>query len=273
MLRSGVAPQRYLQTRPSSAELQTVLLGLLGRSKVDPRLGRGQWYLSEAMAKEFALNQQPKPQEIMKAVWSLISQGLAYIDYSQPSADNWTLHLTLAGKSAANDQTTNPDSPDKYIHRLQHDVPNASDTVLRYVNEALVSYLNRSYLASAVMLGVASEADFLEMAEAFGHWLPSTEGTKFLTLIRKPNAAYLAKFEEYRKKLEPRKPDLPEELADGMALTLDAIVDLLRIYRNEAGHPRGKQIGRDQAKIHLEMFARYVERMYAFKAFFERMTN
>ena len=196
--------------RTSSAELQTVLLGLLGRSKVDSRLGRGQWYLSEAMAKEFAPNQQPKPQEIMEAVWSLISQGLAYIDYSQPSADNWTLHLTLAGKSAANDQTTNPDSPDKYIHRLQHDVPNASDTVLRYVNEALASYLNRSYLASAVMLGVASEAAFLEMAEAFGHWLPSTEGTKFLTLIRKPNAAYLAKLEEYRKKLEPRKPDLPK---------------------------------------------------------------
>jgi hypothetical protein len=57
-----------------------------------------------------------------------------------------------------------------------------------------------------------------------------------------------------------------------MDLTLVAIADLLRIYRNEAGHPTGKQIGRDQAKINLEMFARCLERMYAFKVFFERST-
>jgi hypothetical protein len=119
------------------------------------------------------------------------------------------------------------------------------------------------------MLGVASEAAFLEMAEAFGQWLPSAEGTKFLEFLRNPRTSYFQKFLEYRKKLEPRKSSLPDDLADGIALTLDAILDLLRVYRNDAGHPKGKPIVRDQAKINLEMFAPYLERMYAFTAFFE----
>jgi hypothetical protein len=58
-----------------------------------------------------------------------------------------------------------------------------------------------------------------------------------------------------------------------MALTMDAILDLLRIYRNDAGHPKGRQIAREQARLHLEMFAHYLERMYAFKAFFEGATT
>jgi hypothetical protein len=110
------------------------------------------------------------------------------------------------------------------------------------------------------------------MAEAFGRWLPPPERASFLTLVSKPRTSYQAKFEEYRKTLEPLKRDLPEVLADGMTLTLDAMLDLLRIYLNDAGHPKGEQIPREQAKITLEVFARYLERMYAFKAFFEGPT-
>jgi hypothetical protein len=267
----GVTGERALSQsqQPSPAELQTSLIKLLKSSKVDRRLGKGEFYLAEQLTQVFPAHEQPDQRQIMEAVWSLISQGLAYIDYSQSSADNWKLHLTRAGEATANDQSINPDSPGEYLQRLQEDVPEASDTVHRYLNEALSSYTNRCYLASAVMLGVASEAAFHEMAVSFGQWLPSKEGEKLLSLIAKRNVAYLAKFEAFRKKLEPRKPDIPAELSDGMALTLDSILDLLRIYRNEAGHPWGKQIDRAQARINLEMFVRYLQRMCAFKAFFD----
>lgn len=254
----------------SIGQLQTALLKLLIDPAADRRLGSGHHYLSERVAQQFGSGRRPPPRQVMEATWSLISQGLAYIDYSQPSVDNWTLHLTPAGEAAAGDQSINPDSPGEYLQRLRADVPGASATVWQYANEALASYVNRCYLASAVMLGVASEAAFLEMAEAFAGWLPEGERERYSSLINKRNAAYLAKFEDFRRKLEPRKPDLPEDLSDGMALTLDSVLDLLRIYRNEAGHPRGKQIDRAQARINLEMFARYLQRMYAFKAFFEQ---
>ena len=54
-----------------------------------------------------------------------------------------------------------------------------------------------------------------------------------------------------------------------MALTLDSVLDLLRIYRNQAGHPTGKHVSRDDAFITLQMFARYLQKLYTLRSFFE----
>jgi len=50
---------------------------------------------------------------------------------------------------------------------------------------------------------------------------------------------------------------------------MDSILDLLRIYRNESGHPTGRNISREDAFINLQMFARYLEKIYKLKSFFE----
>jgi hypothetical protein len=62
---------------------------------------------------------------------------------------------------------------------------------------------------------------------------------------------------------------MPDELSDGMSLTMDAVLDLLRINRNDAGHPTGRMFTREDAFISLQMFARYLQKLYAFRAFFE----
>src|SRR3970282_369700 len=100
-------------------------------------------------------------------------------------------------------------------------------------------YTHACYLASAVMLGVASEAAFIEMAEASVNWLQSA-GVTLKKILDDPRLPYVRKFEEFRKRVESRKADLPDELADGMSLTFDAVLDLLRVRRNDAGHPTGK---------------------------------
>jgi len=82
-----------------------------------------------------------------------------------------------------------------------------------------------------------------------------------------------SKFNEFRKRVEPHKPELPAHLSDGMALTMDAVLDLLRINRNDAGHPTERTIDREGAFISLQMFARYLQKLYAFKAFFESGTD
>jgi hypothetical protein len=111
------------------------------------------------------------------------------------------------------------------------------------------------------------------MAQSFGNWLTTNgqgqEGQSFLQTINSQKTNYITKFAEFRKKIETHKPKLPNELSDGMALTFDSVLDLLRIYRNDSGHPTGKQIDRADAYVNLQMFARYLERLYQFKAFFE----
>lgn len=251
----------------SSADLQSTVLRVLAKPGTDRRLGQGRHYLVQAV-----MDEVPEGQihgEIMEAVWALVGQGLAYIDISQRAPENWTVLLTRSGADAARDGEINPDDPGGYLARLKEMVPDASPEVVRYAQEALNSYNNQCHLASAVMLGVASEAAFLEMAPSSAAWLSGEQGARLDKLLRDPRSNYVAKFGEFRKRVAPLKDELPDELSDGMALTLDAVLDLLRVHRNDAGHPTGKQIRRDDAFIHLQMFARYLQKLYALKAFFE----
>jgi hypothetical protein len=110
----------------------------------------------------------------MAAVWSLLAQGLAYIDYSQPAPENWELRLSEAGAAAAADRHPNPDDPAGYLVRLR-EIPHMSSLVREYATEALQAYNARLYRASAVMLGVASEAAVLEAAEGLAAILNDTE--------------------------------------------------------------------------------------------------
>ncbi|MGO8683651.1 MAG: hypothetical protein ACLQUT_03590, partial [Thermoleophilia bacterium] len=142
------------------------------------------------------------------------------------------------------------------------------DLVQLYVTESLEAYNASCYLASSVMIGVASERAFQLLGEAFAAWLPETESNKFRSVFDHPSRTYSSKFFEFRKRLEPRKPSLPTEFSDNMALTLDSVLDLLRVTRNEAGHPTGRRVKRDDAYMNLHMFARYLEKMFELRAFF-----
>lgn len=248
-----------------SHQLQTVLLKLL-HSGIDGRIGRGEAYLAEAVKKEMS---QASRNDIMQVVWGLICQGLAFIDYSQPSPDNWKLILTETGRQAVLDEEMNPDNSGEYLERLQRRVPQMSSMVLDYAREALTAYNSRIYLASTVMLGVASEAAFLEVVESCSKWLPATESKKIAVCIENKKTNISGIFHEFRKRVEPRKNEIPEDISDNMALFMDSILDLLRINRNEAGHPTGKKILREDAKICLEMFARYLEKLYQLKDCFD----
>jgi hypothetical protein len=203
-------------------------------------------------------------QELQQAFWSLVAQGLAYIDMSQPAAENWELKLAPAGMAAVRDEDYNPDDASGYLAKLARDVPGLSEVAVMYIREALRCYTARSYLATTVMLGVASEAAMLEMAESLADHYPDTTLRSMLDDRRVP---YNRKFGEVRKCLESRKLDLPHDLTDGMSLTFDSVLDLLRVNRNDAGHPTGKCFDRDDCYIALRMAIRYLKKIAALTAF------
>src|SRR5436190_10829707 len=104
--------------RMTSSQVQRLLLRVLAKPG-DSRLGKGRHYLAERVQTAAGEGQQPSVQQIMAAVWSLLAQGLAYIDYSQPAPENWELRLTEAGAAAAADRHPNPDDPAGYLARLR----------------------------------------------------------------------------------------------------------------------------------------------------------
>lgn len=253
--------------------LQSTLLRVLADPKTNKGLGGGREFLTEAVLSRFVDQPKPSAQQIMEGVWALVSQGLAYIDYHQPEAVYWELRLTEAGLGAAQDEAINPDDSGEYLVQLSQTVPAASELVLQYTQEAITTYKARCYLASTVMLGVASEAAFLEMAVEFASWLPTDTERNKMQDIMAGSRNYIVKFAEFRKRVEKYKSQIPDELSDGMALTLDSVLDLLRIYRNEASHPTGKKVTRQDAFINLQMFARYLHKLYALREYFESSRN
>ena len=78
-------------------------------------------------------------------------------------------------------------------------------------------------------------------------------------LLENKRKNYYEQWEEFRKWIDSQRKTLPNDMAD--KLTLDAIADLIRLTRNEAGHPSGKEIDEDTARLHLIMATTYLKRM------------
>ncbi len=101
------------------------------------------------------------------------------------------------------------------------------------------------YIA-CVMLGVASEGLLDLLLERFvgalaseterDHLANRTEG-KFITI----------RYDELKKRLDPKKPQLPKPIRHSWETTLASIFNLTQQQRNDASHPTGRAITRDEA--------------------------
>ena len=84
--------------------------------------------------------------------------------------------------------------------------------------------------------------------------------------LARPRSNYFALWTEFRKRIEPIRQDLPNRAAD--ALTLDAIADLIRLTRNEVGHPTGRRVDEDTARVHLTIAPMYLRKMQQLASIF-----
>jgi len=207
--------------------------------------------------------------KIMEAVWSLVAKRLIYVDYSQSASSNWKILLTERGREAAGDLTLNPDNVPAYLRRVVSDIPALTVIPRFYLDEALRAYSNECYTASTMMLGVAAEAAFYDMAASFAAWLNNSAGSALANVLAKPTTAYIQKFVEFQKRLAANKGHLPAHLQQNLDLNINSVLELLRLARNDVGHPTGVQIDRHDAFQHLVIFPGLARRLYDLKAYFE----
>lgn len=232
--------------------MRAQVLQHLGTPQAECRFGHP--YLARTVAERANC----RPHEVWEALWGLVGEGLVYLDPAGQGPDNWQWRLSATGVQAVSGGSWEPRDPEGYLGRLRQHTPTVDSIAIRYVTEALRAFNARCYLASSVMLGVASE----RVVDGLGKAIVSRGGDsakRLRAVLENPRTSQFSRFTEMRKHLEPMRSELPDGLAD--TLTLDAVADLLRLTRNEAGHPTGTEVDEDTAYTHLQMAARYIQKI------------
>lgn len=153
-----------------------------------------------------------------------------------------------------------------FLRRLRAAAPALDPLAVRYVEEALRAFTARCYLASSVMLGVASERAFTGLAEAFVRARPEAAGPlPSCSIIRGPLCGAL-----------PRVSQAPRTTAVNVAARPCRRVDPGRCRgpaprdpQRAARHPTGQDIDEDTARAHLQMAAVYLRKMTELRLRFE----
>jgi hypothetical protein len=206
---------------------------------------------------------------LMEAVWSLLSRRMVYLDFSQSSATNWDICLTEKGRKASDDAHLNPDNVSAYLQHVASRVGELDSVAMFYLEESLRCYANECYTASTMMLGVAAEAMFYEVATVFSIWLGNKSGKILSQLLEAPAKSYVQKFIEFQKRIAANKGHLPSNLQQNLDLNINAVLELLRIARNDVGHPTGIVVEQDSAFQYLVLFPSLAKRLKELKLYFE----
>jgi len=192
--------------------------------------------------------------KVKAVMWQLIIQGVLVPGVQGYADSSWPhFSITEYGKTYLESEGSAPYDPDGYLSCIANDSPNMDDVVLLYLTEGLQCFIRSNYIASVVMVGVAAEKVILNLIDAFASAM--SDASKATTFRRKTqNAMIKTQFDELTKRLYPLKQQLPGELSRDLETYLGSIFNLIRSYRNEAGHPSGTIVSHEIAYSNLQVF-------------------
>jgi hypothetical protein len=198
-------------------------------------------------------------EELVRDVfWDLFRQGVITLGFNRHN-DQWPFfRLSHFGQ-----QTLVSQSPwrfhdsTSYLAMVRREAPDLSDEAFAYLDEAVQTFYAQCLLASSVMLGVAAETEFLRLlaiAEShptIGHRFQSAAKAKFV-------AEKISKFVPILTELRPK---LNKEAMEGLETNFLAVQLVLRIARNEAGHPSSANPQRENVYVNLQLFVPFARQM------------
>ena len=147
-------------------------------------------------------------------------------------------HLTETGRNTLRNLSRDPSNPDGYVQYLGNQGP-INTIAESYIKEALRTYNNNCYKATAVMTGVAAESIVLELRDVLVNRMNS--------IGKQPSRDLKGDFikkvlDAIGKKLQPYATrgvhtPMPASLAESYSSYWPAFTSQIRTIRNDAGHP------------------------------------
>ncbi len=204
--------------------------------------------------------QNPVAEKILAVVWGLIIEGIYTPGSSIQHPNLPALRVTEYGQRCFDAGELTPHDQE-YLARLKKACASIDGTTLLYVGEALDTFRAGNHLASTAMIGVAAESMLVRLVDAV-HGALNTAQRK--AKFEQDTNGKLAKRRHDEVLVRLRNPDspLPTEIEAVLTQHIDGIYDLIRRTRNDAGHPTGKRIGRDEAHALLLLFPTYCKTVH-----------
>lgn len=197
---------------------------------------------------------------IMVMAWDWISRGLAYFDISQPAIANWDIRITQKGERFIEDSEENLYNDNIWYANLVRKADGLSEIEKQYAQESIKAFNNELYISCHVMIGVASEAIIIRMAKTMSQSQMIEGKENIEKAVNDPRMSIRELFNKMRPEIEKAKSRIPGNLADNMSIWLDSMFDVIRVNRNEAGHPKGASVGKEECIMILRCFVTYISK-------------
>ena len=153
-------------------------------------------------------------QVVFDVVWELILEGV-FAPGRNPENYGCNLpffRVTAHGKNCLKTGAFTPHDPKNYLQQLASDNPTLTELSKMYLGEALETFRARNYLATAVMVGVASETILIDLTEAVHKALDTTpKQDKFADDLKKGRYTASCRHQQI---LAPLRANMSETLLD-----------------------------------------------------------
>lgn len=206
----------------------------------------------------------------LEVFWDLFRQGIITLGLNDLRGNRefpWFRISTHGKRILENQAVYFYHDVSSYEAVIRQQVPNIDSVTLLYLNEAMQSFYSGCYLSSSVMLGVASEYTFLKLLEKIE---TSTYKSNFKKAFDERNIS--KKFEAFKNRLKQDMGNnnitLPGEIKENLDTNLEGIMNTIRNFRNDSGHPSGNIISREQCYVNLNLFIPYCKKAYQLIDFF-----
>jgi hypothetical protein len=199
----------------------------------------------------------------LEVFWDMFRQGIITLGSDHMNPDFPNFRVSAHGKTLLNNgELYFYPSNSSYVSLVKKQIPNIDDITLDYLKESLQSFYNGCYLSSSVMLGVASEHTFLLLLDKVEN--NPNYCNDFQKALKEWNIS--RKFTHFKNTLDllisQNKVNLKPEVKENLDTNFGGILNTIRYFRNESGHPSGNRIDRDQCYANLLIFIQYCKKAY-----------
>src|SRR3989338_978079 len=198
---------------------------------------------------------------VQEVFWELIVQGVLVPGRPGGMDSLPWFHLTEYGKKVINEEKYSPHDPTGYLIEFKKSVIKNDDVVLSFVEESLRCFEANCLRASAMMLGIASERIFKNFCCVFLKSLnDQLDQKKFGKLMNQSNPSMKAMLQFVLNKFQALRNQGFKFLKEDVDTSFLSICNLIRIQRNDIGHPKKvvDTIDREQVFMYLRLLPKYI---------------